>query len=56
MVVDDGGGKRPWRCGSTLKSIGPDLAHTPPQPPQLNIANPSTGQQHVVELEDEKRL
>ena len=24
--------------------------------PQLNIANPSTGQQHVVELEDEKRL
>ena len=32
------------------------LPSLPPRPPQLNIANPSTGQQHVVEIDDEKRL
>lgn len=56
MVADDGGGVR--RCGGSLASI--DRSWSKPSTPhnltQLNIANPSTGQQHVVEVEDEKKL
>ena len=47
-----------WGCGKQPCIDRSILASNLPPPPstQLNIANPSTGQQHVVEVEDEKKL